>query len=296
MGSDPILAVELDIDDQIIDFCRTHPTVAPEDVLRDIARIVCIANLVRNGTLDGTTMVLCGGMAMRCLESPRMSVYDGDAASRTPLDPDDLRLAITYDEPEIAIAAGPLQAGKDLITFQPVSYTARFSELPTAQDEFSLSFAHRGIELQSIKRPLRHRYPFPLLREEIEVPIMNPEEILAEKVVAWWLFGHAKHYNDIAFLGLLLAAAKQHQDPAVRRRVRAVIETKLAVNTGISDRHRLRVEALIPAERERRLTDPHGHVDPRRDFDTLSFLLGGRPLMTNTKASVDRCIVPLLFD
>jgi len=296
MESDPILAVDVDIDDQIIEFCRTHPTLEPEHVVRDIARIVCIANLARNGTLDGNAVVLCGGMAMRCLESPRMSIYDSDAASRVPINPDSVRLAISYDEPEIVITAGPIQTGKDLVTFQPVTYTARFSELPAAQDEFSLSFAHRGIELPSIKRHLRHRYPFPLLAEEVEVPIMNPEEILAEKIVAWWLFGHAKHYNDISFLGLLLAATKQHQDPAVRRRVRGVIEQKLGINAEFSDQHQLRVEAFIPAERKRRLTDPHSHVDPKRNFDTLSFLLAARPSMTNTKANIDRYIVPLLFD
>jgi hypothetical protein len=296
MESDPILAVEIDIDDQIIDFCKTRPTLAPADVLRDIARIVCIANLVRNGTLDGNTMVPCGGMAMRCLESPRMSIYDSDTASRIPADPDNLRLAISYDEPEIAIAAGPTHTGKDLLTFQPITYAARFSELPAAHDEFSLSIAQRGVELPAITRPLRHRYPFPLLAEELEVPIMNPEEILAEKIVAWWLFGHAKHYNDIAFLGLLLAATQQHHDPVVRRRVRSVIEKKLEVNTKLSDQRRRRVQALNPAERRRRLTDPDAHVDPQRGFDTLSYLLGARPSITNTTTSVSRYIVPLLFD
>jgi hypothetical protein len=211
-------------------------------------------------------------------------------------DPNVLRLAISYDEPEIVITAGPIRTGKDLITFQPVIYEAAFSALPGARDEFSLSFAHRGIELPSIMRPLRHRYSFPLLAEELAVPIMNPEEILAEKIVAWWLSGHAKHYNDIAFLGLLLAATKQHQDLAVRRRVRGVLEKKLSINAEVSDRQRLRVEALIPAERKRRLTDPDRHVDPSKSFDTLSFLLGARPSMTNTRKSVDRYIVPLLFD
>lgn len=296
MGSEPILAVEPDIDDQIIEFCREHPTLAPQDVLRDIARIVCIANLVHNGTLDGETMVLCGGMAMRCLESPRMSVYDGDAASREPVDPKSLRPAITYDEAEIAITAGPVKAGKSLITFQPVTYSADFSELPGASDEFSLSFAERGIELPAVTRPMRHRYPFPLLAQDLEVPIMNPDEILAEKVVAWWLFGHAKHYNDIGFLGLLLGASGHHRDPDVQRRVRQVIKKKLAVNAAISSQHRLRVEALIPAERARRLTDPDNHVDPTKGFDTLSFLLGARPEMTTIKTNVDRYIVPLLFD
>lgn len=296
MASESILAVEPDIDDQIIEFCRQHPTLAPQDVLRDIARIVCIANLVQNGTLDGETMVLCGGMAMRCLESPRMSVYDGDAASREPIEADRLRPAISYDEAEIAIAAGPVKAGKNLLTFQPVTYSAAFSELPGARDEFSLSFAGRGIELPAVTRPMRHRYPFPLLAKELRVPIMNPEEILAEKVVAWWMFGHAKHYNDIGFLGLLLGANGDYLNTDVRRRVCRVIEKKLSVNASVSSQHRSRVEALTPAERARRLTEPDDHVDPMKGFDTLSFLLGERPEMATIRTSVDRYVVPLIFD
>ena len=296
MASETILAIDRDIDDQIVDFCNTFPTLQPLEVVRDIARIVCIANLVRNGTLDGKNMVLCGGMAMRCLESPRMSAYDGDTASWLAPDPDALRLAISYDEPEIAITAGPVQPSKDLITFQPVTYAARFSELPGARDQFSLSVTHRGIELPSVTRGLRHRYPFPLLAEELDVPIMHPDEILAEKVVAWWLFGHAKHYNDIAFLGIILGTSKQHLDPKVRRRVRGVVEKKLAVNAAVSERHRHLIEGLTPNERQRRLTDPDSHVDPKRSFNLLSFFLGERPSIATLKKSVERYIAPMLFD
>jgi hypothetical protein len=295
MASEPILAVDSDIDDQIVEFCNGFPTLQPAAVVRDIARIVCIANLVRNGTLDGKNMVLCGGMAMRCLESPRMSIYDGDTASRIAADPEALRLAISYDEPEIAIAVEGVEPGKDLITFQPVTYTARFSELPGARDQFSLSVAHRGIELPSVTRSLRHRYPFPLLAEEVEVPIMHPDEILAEKIVAWWLFGHAKHYNDIAFLGILLGASEQHMDPRTHKQVQDVVEEKLAVNAKVSERHKHLVEGLTPGERQRRLTDPDGHVDPKRSFNLLSFFLGERPSLATLKMSVDRYVMPVLF-
>jgi hypothetical protein len=130
MASDPILAVEANIDDQIIQFCKTRPGLTEEQVVRDIARIVCIVNLVRNGTLDGKNAVLCGGMAMRCLDSPRMSIFDGDTSSRSEPDPEVLRDAISYEEEEIAIKAGPLQHGDELITFRPIEYDARFSELP----------------------------------------------------------------------------------------------------------------------------------------------------------------------
>lgn len=184
MASDPILRVEEDIDDRILEFCGKNPTLEPEAVLRDIARIVCILNLVRLGELDGKTRVLCGGMAMRCLESPRMSVYDADTASPKPIDVDAMRDSITYDEEDIAITAGATEPGKDLVTFQPVTYDARFSALPGAADQFSISFAYRGLELPCKTAPFNHRYPFALLARETEVPIMHPQEILAEKVAA----------------------------------------------------------------------------------------------------------------
>jgi hypothetical protein len=53
MASEPILAVGEDIDEQIIEFCKTRPGLSEEQVVRDIARIVRIVNLVANGTLDG---------------------------------------------------------------------------------------------------------------------------------------------------------------------------------------------------------------------------------------------------
>jgi hypothetical protein len=98
MGSEPILAVDEDIDDQILKFCNSRERIEPEDVIRDIARIVCIVNLVKNGTLDGSQMVLCGGMAMRCLDSPRMSIFDGDTASRLPPEIDALAASVSHEE------------------------------------------------------------------------------------------------------------------------------------------------------------------------------------------------------
>jgi hypothetical protein len=141
MASSPILAVSEDIDDQIREFCKSHRGIEPADVIRDIARIVCIVNLVRNETLDGKDMVLCGGMAMRCLDSPRMTVFDGDTASNLPPDTEALAARISHDEQEIEIVAGRWRPGSQLITFTPITYDARFSELAGAQDEFSLSVA-----------------------------------------------------------------------------------------------------------------------------------------------------------
>jgi hypothetical protein len=111
MASESILAVQENIDDQIIEFCKTCEGLTEAQVVRDIARIVCIVHLVQNGTLDGKNTVLCGGMAMRCLDSPRMSVFDGDTSSRSKPDPDLLRDAITHNEEEITIKAGAAPRG-----------------------------------------------------------------------------------------------------------------------------------------------------------------------------------------
>ena len=299
MASEPILAIEANIDDQIIQFCKTRPGLREEQVVRDIARIVCIVNLVRNGTLDGKNTVLCGGMAMRCLDSPRMSVFDGDTSSRSEPDPEVLRDAISYEEEEIAIKAGPMQHGDELITFRPIEYDARFSILRGAKDEFSLSVSHRGVECPELWRPLNHRYPFPLLAEDVEVPIMDPDEIMAEKIVAWWLFGHAKHYNDIAFLaGRMVQLGRRDREPDVRTLVRRLIVKKLGRNREVSANLASRVDGLSVAERRRRLEAPEDHVDPdeRKGFNSLAYLHGSRPDRTDIDRLVHRVVLPLLFD
>lgn len=299
MASEPILAIEANIDDQIVQFCKARPGLTEEQVVRDIARIVCIVNLVRNGTLDGKNTVLCGGMAMRCLDSPRMSVFDGDTSSRREPDPEVLRDAISYEDEEIAIKAGPLQHGDELITFRPIEYDARFSELRGAKDEFSLSVSHRGVECPELWRPLNHRYPFPLLAEDLEVPIMDPDEIMAEKIVAWWLFGHAKHYNDIAFLaGRMVQEGRRDREPEVKTMVTGLIEKKLTRNRDVSANLASRVDALSASERRRRLEQPEDHVDPdqRKGFNSLAYLHGSRPDRTDVDRLVQRVVLPLLFD
>jgi Nucleotidyl transferase AbiEii toxin, Type IV TA system len=299
MASEPILAVQENIDDQIIEFCKTCDGLTEAQVVRDIARIVCIVHLVQNRTLDGKNTVLCGGMAMRCLDSPRMSVFDGDTSSRSKPDPDLLRDAITHDEEEITIKAGAWRRGDELITFRPVEYDARFSQLAGSRDEFSLSVSHRGVEEPAIWRPLNHRYPFQLLAQEVDVPIMHPDEILAEKIVAWWLFGHAKHYNDIAFLaGRMVREDRRDHDAELRASVSRLIDKKLHRNREVSSNLQSRVDALTRSERRRRLEEPDEHVDPdsHKGFNSLAYLHGTRPDRADVDRLIQRVLLPLLFD
>lgn len=182
MASNQLLAVNEDIDEQIERFCAINERVTIPEVIRDIARIACIVNLVRNGTLDGRNTVLCGGMAMRCLDSPRLSIWDGDTSSRSVPDAETLGSALSYVDEDIAIKPGPIHGwkrGKQLITAQPINYTAYFTTLDPGQAEFSLSVSHRGVESPPIWRVLNDGYPFPVLAQRIEVPLMDPDEMLA---------------------------------------------------------------------------------------------------------------------
>jgi Nucleotidyl transferase AbiEii toxin, Type IV TA system len=258
MASSPLLAVGENIDEQIERFCASNERVTIPEVIRDIARIACIVNLVRNGMLDGRNTVLCGGMAMRCLESPRLSIWDGDASSRQAPDAETLRTALSYVDEDIAIKPGPTRGwkrGRQLITAQPINYTAYFTALDPGQAEFSLSVSHRGVERPPIRRALHAGYPFPVLADPIEVPLMNPDEMLAEKLVAWWLYGHAKHYNDIAFLAARMAAEdRRDRDPKTRKRLRKLIEVKLDRNRELDERIAFERRPADPA----RATHPPG--------------------------------------
>jgi hypothetical protein len=132
---------------------------------------------------------------------------------------------------------------------------------------------------------------------EVEVPIMHPDEMLAEKTVAWWLFGHAKHYNDIAFLAArLMADGREDLKPELRGRVRALVERKIDVNKNVSAAITQRIAALNPSERRRRLEEPDEHVEAKRGFNTLSYLHGNPPSSASVNGLVQRILIPILFD
>ncbi len=55
MASEPILAVEENIDEQIIEFCKTRHGLSEEQVVRDIARIVCSCTSSQTGRSTART-------------------------------------------------------------------------------------------------------------------------------------------------------------------------------------------------------------------------------------------------
>lgn len=177
-------------------------------VIRDIARIVTVAQMAAAGELSND-LVVCGGFGMRLRGSPRFTVYDADTSSRT-VAPAAMVLskAVTYDDPALEIAPGDhhgFHYGSDLITAKPVNYTAYFAQAGAAPPtgDFSLTVAARGLLLPADMVPLRHPYPA-LVIAPMDIPVMNLTEQLAEKILGWCAHGLLKHYLDLAWAVLNL--------------------------------------------------------------------------------------------
>lgn len=298
MGSDASHLLDLpdDLDHQIEELVAENPRLTIEDVVRDIARIICILNLVERGTLDEKTVV-CGGMALRCYHSSRFSIYDTDTSTaETPLDRQGLALALEFENDDIRMRVASPQEwdyGYKLVTAQPITYEPFFTTL-VESDTFSLSISHRGLERPAEWREIVTGYPFSLgIPEGTLIPVMNLHEILAEKVVSWWLFGHAKHYADIGFIGSLLHLDDAYLDNGVRADIRELVEKKLEVNAEL---HEERIAELTLVVQHQRLEDPEGHMSTKNNWDKVNYLGKKQFSLGAARAAVVKVVVPLLFD
>jgi len=74
--------------------------IPADAIIRDIARLVTVAQMVHGGDLDDD-LVLTGGMAMRLRGSPRFTMSDTDTSrrQREPPDRDQLAEALTSINP-----------------------------------------------------------------------------------------------------------------------------------------------------------------------------------------------------
>lgn len=293
------LGVPEDIDEQIAEFVEDRPGVTVEMVLRDITRIATIVKLVKTGWLDGEDAVLCGGMAMRCLESPRFTIFDTDTSSIHEPDRHALARAIETDEDDLLVhpvAPAQWKDGKDLVTAQPINYEPRFSTLDAGNTRFTLSVTWRGLERNAVWETMKLGYPFPVLPDpNMKIPIMAPNEMLAEKLCAWWINGLAKQYHDVAFLGRRLERLGELTKPEIRTDLLELIDAKLKGNRSVSSRNREAVDRLNGPGRIGLLRSPERHIDPGRGFDTLSYLFGEPPSVTEMAKTVETTIIrPIL--
>jgi hypothetical protein len=291
-----LLALPDDIDDQIEALAEANPKLSITGVVRDIARIILILNLVEQDVLNDKTVV-CGGMALRCYHSSRFSIYDTDTSSSvTRLDRQALARALDYTDDDIRIRAASPQEwdyGYKLVTAQPITYTPTFTTLALDDNTFSLTVSHRGLRRPAQWREIVTGYPFSLgIPKETLIPVMHLHEILAEKLASWWLFGHAKHYADIGFIGSLLKLEDRYLDPNVRGDVLALVEEKLEVNAELHDD---RVAALSENVRRARLENPSSHIDPKNNWNKVSYLGATQFTLAAAQTAVKAVIIPLLF-
>ncbi len=201
--------------------------VPAEAIVRDIVRIVSVAQLVHEGLL-GEDWVLSGGMGMRLRGSTRFTMSDTDTSRRGGApDRDELAEALTIDYEELLIT--PVDAtlwkpGKKLVSAHPIDYEAFFADVgggPTA-DAFKFTVSWRGLFEPSDKLALLHPYS-ELVFPRTVVPVMNLTEQTAEKIIAWCAHGLIKHYVDVAWIFYAWS------DQVNRLTLPALIERKLDV-------------------------------------------------------------------
>lgn len=184
--------------------------VPTDAIVRDIARLVTVAQMVDEGDLDDD-LVLTGGMAMRLRGSPRFTMSDTDTSRRMrePPDRDQLAEALTVDQSELTVTPGDVlgwKPGKKLVIARPVDYEAFFAGLGGAavEGEFTFTVSWRGLIEPAQHLVLVHPYVELQLPRTV-VPVMNLTEQVAEKIVAWSAHGLMKHYVDVAWAFYRLA-------------------------------------------------------------------------------------------
>lgn len=245
-----------------IDRYQRELKVPRDAVVRDIARLVTVAQMVHDGEVNDD-LVLTGGMAMRLRGSPRFTMSDTDTSRRTPKAPDRDRLAeaLTVDQSELTVSPGDVlgwKPGKRLVIARPVDYEAYFAGIGGAavKGEFTFTVSWRGLIEPAQLLLLVHPYRELVLPRTL-VPVMDLTEQIAEKIVAWSAHGLMKHYVDVAWAFYRLA------DQIDTTKLGRLVDAKLDVGrelfpipyAGFPDRTALR----------RALENPDDHVPPQGD-------------------------------
>jgi Nucleotidyl transferase AbiEii toxin, Type IV TA system len=240
---------------------RRELVVPADAIVRDIARLITIAEMVHRGDLNDDWL-LTGGMAMRLRGSPRFTMTDTDTARRLgELDRDRIAEALTVDQAELTVTpadATGWKPGKKLVTARPVNYEAFFAGIGggAIEDQFTFTVSWRGVVEPAQHLALVHPYPELQMPQTI-VPVMDLTEQLAEKIVGWCAHGLIKHYVDVAWAFHRLAGEID------TGKLRRLIESKLATGrelfpdayAKLPDMH-----AVFAA-----LHDPDRHVPPQGD-------------------------------
>jgi len=211
-------------------------------LIRDVVRVVEVLNL-KAKQFFGTKSVLAGSMALRCFGSPRFTVYDADFSTTSATVHPETRMQklLDYSDRSLTIEAAPLVPSAEegsIWKCAPVRYTPAFTALaPDAADRtFKADVSFRGLVEDGQERQLLLPYDLDIWLDD-DAPtvfVMNPHEIMAEKILGWCSDRQVKHYADLAFIAVV-------SNPEARTRVididyshaRNVLDAKLQIMSGV---------------------------------------------------------------
>jgi hypothetical protein len=197
-------------------------------VLRDLARIATIFHLQDEGFFDGQT-VLARGMALRCYGGRRFTVTDVDTSTNGKLVLPTLDKKLNWELPDELVVStkgvGWYEKGVDLEKAKPILFEPLFSDIQLTENQarFELTVNMRGLDLDAVEGAFRHHYPWRLGVEGRQLPLMDPREMLAEKVLGYCVNVLGKHYADVAFL----AVRFRDDMPRHKKVLRELVQTKL---------------------------------------------------------------------
>jgi hypothetical protein len=233
------------------------PGVPREDIVRDIVRIVSVAKMAADGTLNDD-WVLAGGMGMRLRGSPRFTRFDTDTSRRGGV-PEDatLAMALRLDEDALTVRAAGFNEGVQLVTVAPVEFTPYFAALGEEPPSDSFSFTVSGRGLIEPAQLLTLVYPYlELVLPETMVPVMDLTEQVAEKICGWCIHGLVKHYVDVAWAFLELPGEIRAE------RLGPLVETKLSIGRKLFERAYTEFPTL--KEVLKAMNDPKRHIAQAR--------------------------------
>jgi hypothetical protein len=198
-------------DQQLREQASRHDLQAPV-LIRDIVRVVEVLNLRAEGFFNKRS-VLSGSMALRCFGSPRFTVYDADfSTSAATVDPPaSMTELLRYSDENLDIipaTATPVDRRETLIQIEPIRFDAAFTSIALAEEDqqFKADVSFRGLLLDGREVPFDTPYSLGLWSEAPTVWVMDPVEVLAEKILGWCVHGLVKHYADAAWITIAAQA------------------------------------------------------------------------------------------
>jgi hypothetical protein len=192
-------------DQQLREQASRHDLQAPV-LVRDIVRVVEVLNL-RAQRFFNKRSVLSGSMALRCFGSPRFTVYDADfsTSAQTVDPPASMTDMLRYSDEDLDIipaAATAVDQRETLIQIEPIRFDATFTSIAFADQDrqFKVDVSFRGLLLDGKEVSFDTPYSLELWSEAPTVWVMDPVEVLAEKILGWCVHGLVKHYADVAWI------------------------------------------------------------------------------------------------